>query len=189
MRIPIDRTRAAPPRWLVPLLVGAALTAGASRGLGSEIVPQVGITRPVDGGGQARLTTGLALRGDVLPGFKGEIGVAYRSESRFDDQLRVRSWPVTASLYLAPVPALYAGAGVGWYQTTLDYAAGSPFPDQTKQQFGVHVGGGLDIPVAPGASLDLGGRYVMMRNQQDRLVPQTFDPDFWTTSLGLAIHF
>ena len=43
--------------------------------------------------------------------------------------------------------------------------------------------------MAPGASLDLGGRYVMMRNQQDRLVPQTFDPDFWTTSLGLAIHF
>jgi hypothetical protein len=155
---------------------------------GAEIVPSLGITRPVDGG-DAHLYTGLAIRGDVAPLLEGELGVAYRSESRFDDQLRVRSWPITASLYLRPVTALYAGAGVGWYQTTFAYADGVPLGDETKQDFGVHVGGGIELPLGPGAGLDLNGRYVMMRDQQSRLVPEKFNPDFWTTSLGLAVRF
>jgi hypothetical protein len=29
----------------------------------------------------------------------------------------------------------------------------------------------------------------MMREQDSRLVPERFDPDFWSTSLGLAISF
>ncbi len=61
--------------------------------------------------------------------------------------------------------------------------------DNTTTQFGVHVGGGLRVPIAPAAALDLGGRYVMMRKQESPLVPRRFDPDFWSTSLGLAIGF
>jgi hypothetical protein len=63
------------------------------------------------------------------------------------------------------------------------------FQDQTRQEFGVHVGGGVRVPVGPRASLDLGGRYVMLRDQEDPLVPERFDPDFWTADLGLAIRF
>ena len=31
-------------------------------------------------------------------------------------------WPITASLWFTPIPMLYAGGGVGWYQVTLNYA-------------------------------------------------------------------
>ena len=172
---------------LAAALAALALPAGTSTA--AEFVPSIGITKPVDGGNGTKLLTGLALRDHLAPLLKGEIGVAYRSESRYDDQLTVRSWPVTASLYLTPVPALYGGAGVGWYQTTFDYADNSPLlRDETKQLFGVHVGGGMQVPVAV-AALDLNGRYVMLRDQESRLVPEQFDPDFWTLSLGLALKF
>lgn len=189
MRVPMNRHPWVRDALLVLLLAALALALLTVRASpAAEIVPSLGLTKPANGGGDARLYTGLALRNDLAPLLMGEIGVAYRSESRFNDQLRVRSWPVTASLYLKPGP-FYAGAGVGWYQTTFAYPQGSLLADETKQEFGVHAGGGLELPLGPGAGLDLNGRYVMMRDQRSRLVPETFDPDFWTLALGLAMHF
>jgi opacity protein-like surface antigen len=146
----------------------------------------------VNSDADAKVFGSLALRSDVLPMLKSEIGIAYRSESRFDDLLHVRMWPITASLYVAPVPMLYAGAGVGWYPITYDYDQSKiPFAikDETQQEFGVHLGGGMTLPLAPSAGIDLNGRYVMIRDQQSHLIPEKFSPDFWTTALGLAIKF
>jgi hypothetical protein len=156
-----------------------------------EFIPAVGLTKSVDTD-QAKVFGSVAFRGDLLPILKSEIGIAYRSEDRFDDRLKVRMWPVTASLWVAPIPALYAGGGVGWYHTTFDYDQDRiPFPvsDETKQEFGVHLGGGVKVPLTPVVGLDLHGRYVMMRKQDSRLVPEKFSPDFWSSSLGLALHF
>ena len=182
-------------RRLLALAAGLALLALpgaiASPARAVEVIPAIGLTRAVGGEGQARLYGSLALRGDVLPLLQTEVAVAYREESRFNDQLKLRMWPVTASLWFKPVPAIYAGAGVGWYQVTYDWSSSlaPAIQDETKQQLGVHVGGGLRMPLAPAATLDLGGRYVMMREQDARLVPEKFDPDFWTTSIGLAVRF
>jgi len=154
-----------------------------------EIIPSVGLSRTVDGDNDAKLFGGIAFRGHLAPVLLSEIGVAYRSGSYFDDQLKVRMWPVTASLYLSPVPALYAGAGLGWYNTTFDYDSALPLEDETSQEFGVHVGGGLQVPLAPSAAVDLNGRYVFMREQDSPLVPESFDPDFWSTTLGIAFKF
>jgi hypothetical protein len=166
----------------------AALVIGIAIARGAEIVPALGIQHGRDGG-DSKLYGSLALRGSLLPAVQTEIAVAYRNDSQPADQVQVRRWPVTGSLWLRPVPGLYAGGGVGWYHTTLDYAPAALIPDRTREQFGVHLGGGVQVPVAPAASLDLGGRYVMLRNQSDRLVPVHFNPDFWVTSVGLAIHF
>ncbi len=180
--------------FTLAVIAGLGLTILASSpARGAEIIPSVGFTRPVDGDETTVLSGGVALRSQLMPPFLlDEIAVSYRSESRFDDQLKVRMWPVTASLWLAPVPALYAGGGVGFYNVTLDYdedTLGQLFEDKTSQEFGVHVGGGVRVPLAPKAALDLGGRYVMMRALDDRLVPNHFDPDFWSANIGLAIGF
>ena len=172
-------------------LVALALTALVSVARAAEIIPSIGMTRSARPGGDDRAQAygGVALRGNLLPLLQSEIGVAYRDESRENGALKVRMWPVTASLWLTPLPSLYAGGGVGWYHTTLDYNSALPLTNETHQSFGVHVGGGLRVPFASAAALDLGGRYVFLRPQRSQLVPETFDPDYWTTTLGLAIRF
>jgi len=177
------------------LLIGAVLfivilLLGVEAARAAEVVPSVGITRTLDNvGSDATAFGGLALRARVAPFVKSEIGVAYRSETYDNGDLTVRMWPVTASLWLSPVPTLYAGGGVGWYHTTLDYRSALPFPDATTQKFGAHLGGGMNIPILPKAAIDLNGRYVFMEKQQSQLPPNQFDPDFWSTSVGLAIKF
>ncbi len=180
-------------RVLLGLILAAAMGSIMVRSARpAEIIPSIGLTRAVNGGDKVQGYGGLALRTQLVPLVKSEIGVAYRSESRFDNSLTVKTWPVTASLWLQPVPALYAGGGVGWYQTTNHYDQSRfafPVQDDTHSDFGVHLGGGMRVPIAPAAALDLNGRYVMMREQESPLIPQKFNPDFWTTSLGLAIGF
>jgi len=158
----------------------------------TEVIPAVGLTRAVEGNDEVSPYGSLALRAQIFPKVNTEVGVAYRQESRFNDQLKIRQWPVTASLWFAPISALYAGAGVGWYHTTLDYdddITTAAIDDDTTQEFGVHLGGGIKVPVANNAALDLNGRYVMMRDQENKLIPGDFDPDFWNTSLGIAFGF
>lgn len=159
----------------------------------TEVIPSVGLTRSVDGNDEVKPFGSLALRHPVFTKYvDAEVGIAYRQESRFNDQLTVRQWPVTASLWVNPISALYAGGGVGWYHMTFDYddeLTTVGVSDDTKQEFGVHVGGGLKVPVSNRAAIDLNGRYVMLRDQENKLIPGDFDPDFWNTTLGVAFRF
>jgi hypothetical protein len=169
---------------LTMLLVGIQLAHSA------EIIPSVGITRAVDtDDDRSKISAGLAVRGDLAPFLMAEIGASYRSEERFGGDLRIKQWPITGSLWLKPVSMLYAGGGVGWYHTTLDYAESLALANDTEQKFGVHLGGGLRVPLTPMASFDLSGRYVFLENVDQKLSTERFNPDFWTTSLGLAIRF
>lgn len=170
---------------ILALATGAVAAAPAHAG---EIVPSVGLTRTVDGDATTS-NLGLALRGNMLgPVLQSEIGVSYRREEYYDGALEATMVPITASLLLRPVPMLHADAGAGWYHTKYDYR--NPLlPNETKQDFGVHVGGGLQIPVAPRAAVDLTGRYVFLEDQESRLIPSTFNPDYWSMSLGLALKF
>jgi opacity protein-like surface antigen len=153
-----------------------------------ELVPSVGLTRSVDSD-ETKSYLGVALRGWLIPSLvQSELGVAYRSEELFNGSLKQTMIPVTASLLLRPVPGLHADGGAGWYHTKLDYE--NPLlSDETTQEFGVHVGGGIQVPLAPGAALDMTGRYVFLEDQESKLVPAKFDPDFWTMTLGLALRF
>jgi hypothetical protein len=166
------------------LVVGVKVVSAA------EIVPSIGISQPVhQDNPQAQIYGGLAFRGHLLPAVKSEIGVAYRSEERFDGNLDIRQWPITGSLWLVPTPNLYAGGGVGWYHTTFDYDSSLPLSDETHSDFGVHLGAGLGVPLSSAASLDLNGRYVFLEKAETQLPPREFDPDFWTTTVGLAFRF
>jgi len=94
---------------------------------------------------------------------------------------------VTASAWLTVLPSVYAGAGIGWYRTTLDYSDDLPYEDDTSMQTGLHVGGGLSLPMGPKYGLDLNGRYIFMQGNNDNVqLPTTFNPDFWSLSLGLV---
>jgi opacity protein-like surface antigen len=155
----------------------------------TEIIPSVGLTRSVDTD-EAKSELGLAIRASAIPHvIDMELKGQYRKQDRFNGQLTERMWPITASAWFTPLRVVYAGGGVGWYHTTLDYNSPSPLPDETHQEFGVHAGGGVRVPLAPAIALDLSGRYVWLEDQETAQIPQKFNPDFWDMSLGLGFRF
>ena len=174
------------------LLFVALLLAGLStaHAAGSELVPSVGMQRAVHtDNNEVKPFYGVALRTTLNPAMKAELGVAYRQDEVTADDLKVRSWPVTASLWLTPVQSLYLGGGVGWYNTSLDFSDASGIRDRTRQDFGVHLGGGLELPLTPGLGVDLNGRYTFLPKENSDLPPKDWDPSVWTTTVGLALRF
>jgi hypothetical protein len=187
------KTRALVSRQLAGILLFAAVaTMSASTAQAAiELIPSIGITKSTDdNAGDARGFGGLAIRAPLMPFLKAEGGIGYRQDSFASGDIKVRQWPVTASLWLAPFPMIYAGGGIGWYRTTLDYREELPFEDSTDMTTGLHLGGGVNVPMAPRLGLDFNGRYIFMQGDNDNVqIPTTFNPDFWSTSLGLAISF
>lgn len=172
------------------LLLTTLATASAGFAHAWEIIPSLGVTKSTDtNAGDARGSGGLAIRAPLLPFLKAEGGIGYRQDSFANGDVTVRQWPVSASLWVAPLPMLYAGGGVGWYRTTFDYRSSLPFEDTTTLKTGVHLGGGATLPIAPRLGLDLNGRYIFMQKDESLQVPTTFNPDFWNVALGLAIRF
>ncbi len=187
---PLDRTRRPGASVLIVALLLAAfvLPLAPARSYATEIIPSYGITKSKDSD-QVKGMFGLALRATLVRDLlQTEIAGGYRTESRSNGALDVRQWPITASLLLAPRDLFYVGAGVGWYNTTYDYKS-ELIEDETTQDFGVHLGGGLKIPLSHRVGADLGGRYVMLQDQESRLIPEKFNPSFWTLQAGLALKF
>jgi len=186
------RIATAARRRSLPLMLALAVSALAvTQGIASatELIPSVGLTRSVDSD-EAKSLYGLALRSYIVPHvIQGEIQGQYRQEELYNGDLHLKTWPVTASLYVAPIQQVYVGAGAGWYHNTFDYRDELNIPNKTTEQFGVHVGGGMQLPIMPGAALDLNGRYVFLEDQHSELIPEKFNPDFWSASLGLALKF
>jgi len=174
----------------------------------AEIIPWGGIVRPAKAlDDHAQYFGGLSFRTSLSGPLQTEIGAGVRRE-HLADQVERWVWPLTASLWIAPHPAIYAGGGVGWYHTTLyreDLPAAQATRDaeaaltgtatealpesETTEKFGAHVGGGLRVPMGRHAALDLQGRYVIMTRKELAGEGTRFGPDFWMTSLGLALRF
>ena len=172
------------------LVLLAMLLAGLQAARAAEIVPSVGVTHATNGDGGYKTFAGLALRGSVLPLVKAELGLAYRNDPYMNGDLHVKMWPVTTSLWLAPLPMFYFGGGVGLYHTTYDYRDGLGLQDNTSSEFGTHLGGGLNFPVVPAiASIELSGRYIHLREKGTLLAPGSIKQSFISTSLGVAIKF
>ena len=170
---------------LAALVMCAAVKAQAA----TEIIPSVGLSRNVDSD-DAKTNVGLALRASAIPSVVDvELKGQYRKEDLSGGAITEKQWPISASLWLTPLRVMYAGAGVGWYHTTLDYNGPASPPDDTFQKFGVHAGGGFRVPFGSALALDLNGRYVWMEDQETASIPQKFNPDFWDMSLGLAFRF
>ena len=174
----------------VATLMALAAVAATVPAHAGEIIPSLGVTKPVhQGDADASIFGGLAFRGNLAPMLQTEVGVAYRTESRLGGDLKVRQWPIPGSMWLAPVKNLYAGGGVGWYQTTYDFSSAVPQRDFTKQKFGVHLGGGFAVPLGPALAIDMNGRYVYLQKEKGISPPQEFNPDYWSTTAGLAFRF
>jgi opacity protein-like surface antigen len=171
------------------LILAAMLLVGvqAARAASNQLIPSIGLTRAVHGDNEVTPYAQVGLRTTWAPAVMTEVGVAYRQDKFNNGDITVKSWPVTASLWLSPFPALYAGGGVGWYQNSVDYSDRVPYDNFTTQKLGLHVGGGFTVPVTPGMGLDLNAKYVFLEKENRNDL--SFDASHWTTSAGLAFHF
>jgi hypothetical protein len=186
----VTKLRMLAARQFVGVCMLATLaTATAGTAAGVEIIPSLGVTKSTDtNAGDAQGFGGLAIRASVLPFLKLEGGIGYRQDSFGDGDVTVRQWPLTVSAWASPLPMVYAGGGLGWYRTTLDYRSSLPFEDSTTDKVGVHLGGGVLVPVASKLALDFNGRYIFMQKDNENVqVPTTFNPNFWSLTVGLAI--
>ncbi len=126
------------------------------------------------------------LRGNII-GIEGAVD--YRNEDLGGD-VEMKSWPVTASLMIYPIPVVYALGGLGWYNSTLDFPDGSLFEDQTDTQLGYHLGAGVELPVATNLRLTGDFRYHFVDYEFDD-IPSTIgnvDADAFSLNGGVIIY-
>lgn len=174
------------------LILFVALLVGISTAHAVELVPSIGITRTSTDNAEGKTFYGFAFRGNLFPMFKHETAIGYHSEEVTDPtgtiSLKMNTVPMTESIWFAPIPLVYAGVGVGMYFSSLTYE-NVPVPDTQERKFGYHIGGGLNFPLAPMIGVDLQSRYVFMDEVPTSLPQGNLDPDFWSTSVGIAIKF
>jgi len=182
-------------RMLERSLVAALLATGLALVMvpaanAGQIIPSVGWTKMPEGDGETAVSYGLALRGGIVPFIDAELGLGYRRSDLFDGQVEQTQFPLTASVWVKPMPMFYVGGGLGWYNTTYHYPNTPALARYTTQKTGMHLGGGITMPLVPGvASADLNLKYVYLGEEKSQLPPQNFKADYWTTSLGVAFHF
>lgn len=123
--------------------------------------------------------------GDGLLGLEGTVD--YRTEA-LTGGTKVKTWPITASVLLHPLPIVFAAAGLGWYNTTVDYPTGM-LEDQTESTLGYQFGGGLQLPLAPTLNFVADARYNFI-DYDFNSVPSDFnfnDADYLSLHGGLLL--
>lgn len=148
---------------LIMGLFMSMLTQANAQSIG--IGPQLGYQKSRDAD-KGNFTVGAVLRLKLVQAVGVEASIGYRQEKYADDALTVRSWPVMVTGLLYPIPVVYGAIGAGWYNTTFDYDQSripfQAFEDETKQKFGWHFGGGLELPVGSKLKFMADIRYVFL---------------------------
>jgi opacity protein-like surface antigen len=151
-------------RTLFVFLIAGVLLLLSSSGYSLGLIglgPKVGYFKTADAD-KGQLMIGAAAR-LKLGGIGVEGSVDYRQEKYADDKITVRTWPVSATALIYPLSFVYGLAGMGWYNTTIDYDQESlsfkHVPDETKQKIGWHFGAGIELPFGFGKTLAADIRY------------------------------
>lgn len=155
--------------------------------------PHFGIQKTQDVDGTDYLV-GATLRVKPLTFLGVDADIAYRQEE-FNSDLTVRSWPITVSGLLYPVPMLYGGLGAGWYQTTFDFSDAlnnSGVNDETSGEFGWHLVGGVEVQAARKIIVYGDFRYAFLEYDLEDIPGAVLDgvnADFYSINIGLLFGF
>jgi len=156
--------------------------------------PHLGIQKAQDSDDPNYLV-GATLRLRLMSVLGAEGTFSYRQQKFGDEAVTVRSWPLTVTGLLYPLPIIYGGLGGGWYHTTYDYNDSwndLGFGDETDQQFGWHLAAGAELPLGQSARLAGDVRYVFL-DQEFKDLPRVFtdddvNADFYAITLALLFQ-
>jgi opacity protein-like surface antigen len=129
---------------------------------------------------------GVQARWKVFPALSIEGAFDYRPSESYPDNRKVTSYPilVSALFYLMPGAKFspYLLGGVGWYYSKIEDNEGS----STTYTPGLHLGGGLDIPLSHDVTFNADIRYFFM-NYGDQKV-KDLNMDGYIISAGLTFY-
>lgn len=165
------------------LIVSISLLKAQSVAVG----PQLGFSKTKDADKTA-IMPAAAIRLDLIGlGVEGSIG--YKSEKFDDGNVKTTSYPVLLTGMLNVFPFIHAEAGIGWYNTKIEYSALLKLQgakDETTQEIGYHLGAGAEIPLG---NVILTGdfRYVFLNTDFSKVSSsiESLKSDYYTLSIGL----
>ena len=151
-----------------------------------SIGPQIGWHKAADAD-DGKFLFGGAIKLKLTNAFGFEGSLNYRQEEYRNGAIQVTQWPVLLSGLFYIVPEIYGLAGVGWYNTKIEFNhLPVDLPDRTSQEFGWHFGAGVDIPLGEKAFLTSDFRYTFI-NYDFKDVPGSseINSDFFIIKAGL----
>jgi opacity protein-like surface antigen len=151
-----------------------------------SIGPQAGWHKATDADdGKWMFGAALKLKLTNALGFEGSLN--YREEEYRNGAITLSQWPVLLSGLFYVTPEIYGLAGVGWYNTKVEFDnAVIDHADKTQQDFGWHFGAGVDIPLSEVAFLTTDFRYTFI-DYKFQEVPGAgeINSDFFIVKVGL----
>ena len=167
---------------LVILLILTASVGAQSFSIG----PQIGFIKTKDAD-KASIMPAIAARLNLI-GLKVEGSIGYKSDEYGSGEIKTKSYPILLTGMLSVFPFIHAEAGIGWYNTKIDYSSALQAlgaKNETTQDIGYHLGAGAELPLG---NVVLTGdiRYVFLNvdfNNTVKLASQK--SDYYTINVGL----
>jgi len=175
----------------LPLSIASAEPALADPGPHFSIGPAGGYLR-ARGSDRGTWFAGAQARLRLAKILAAEASITFHENHYEGGDVLVTQYPVqlTAMLYIIPEGPIqpYILGGVGWYYTRIDYrGAFSGTPDTTEHFFGVHLGAGAELMLAPNIGLDADVRYIFVNATNQKVINRDFN--YWQISFGLNFYF
>jgi hypothetical protein len=127
--------------------------------------PQLGYFVPAekDADGSVYLGGAARLKFGSL-GVEGAINYRQQSKETIVGKFTTKFYPVMVSGLIYPIPMVYATAGIGWYNYTVELEFLGHTSDYSDSEIGYHIGGGVELPVG---NMILSGdiKYIFMEYQ------------------------
>jgi len=154
--------------------------------------PQLGYFRAIDAD-EGNIMGGIAARLKFIEIFGIEASINYRQEKYLNNSVTVKNWPVMLTGLVYPLPYVYAGVGVGWYNSNYSYNNNLlelDLTSDTKQRFGWHFGGGVEFPIGQLGKVVGDLRYVFLDYDFNEF-PGSNDvnADFYVFTIGFLLGF
>jgi len=171
----------------IAILTVATVSSPARAGaLQWSLGPHFGWAQTTTNGTNTALV-GAATRVALAQRLGAELSVDWRTDDLESGEIRTIPVQVSGLLYI--LPAVHLTAGVGWYHVDASFDAVTDrllrFDDSTWDS-GLHVGGGVEIPLGSRSKLTAEARYVFLGYQlEDAGEVLEVDADFFDVIAGL----
>lgn len=142
----------------------------------------------------------VRLRLPILLAFEGALDYRPSGERTVNSpqpgtELDVTTYPITVSGMFTPLPLVYLLAGVGWYNTTIEFSDPGITTGPTREtndSFGIHFGAGLEMSIGGDKSISGDVRYAFLNYEVKKLdLPgvKELDGDYFSFQIGLTFNF